>query len=608
MFPKAWFIILYWFGWIIFFQLARFIFILGNFSVVKQAGINNFFGSAFWGLRMDMSMAAYIALPVCLLVLLSVFFPPLRKPVVYKWYSFIVLLPILLLSTADIGLFKEWGFRIDSSFLKYLSNPSEAWASISHLPVFTIIASLILVYILFIYVSNKRIERISRPLLLNTKPWLDALSILIVMALSVIPLRGGLQLAPLNQSSVYFSANNFSNLAAINASWNFMHSLSHSEPDNNPYVFLDPAKALSIVDSLQQPGTGWLAERTTKPNIILIVWESFTQKVVDLKKNGIEVTPGFNILKKEGIYFSNVYASGDRTDKGIVAVLSGYPSQPTTSIVKTPAKASGLPMIGREYKNAGYNTAFYYGGELEFANMKAYLTGGGYDRFISVFDFAEKDKNSKWGAHDGVVMQKLISDINKTPSPFFYTWLTLSSHEPFETPDAPVIKGDDMEDLYLNSLHYSDKVVTSFISQCRQQSWWNNTIIAIVADHGHPLPQADSKTKNFRIPLLLIGGLIRQPEVVDKIASQTDLAATLLVQSGLSPKNYPWSVNLFDSAVAERGYFSFNNGFGFVNRSGYYVFDNVGKRMTEAKGADTATLKMMGQAMEQVSFGDYLKR
>jgi phosphoglycerol transferase MdoB-like AlkP superfamily enzyme len=608
MFSKTWFIIRYWIGWIIFFQVARLVFMLANFSSLKNAGWSNFFGSLFWGARMDMSMAAYISLPVCLFVLLSVFFPAFRKPAVYKWYSFIVLLPVLILTTADIGLFKEWGFRIDSSFLKYLSNPAEAWASVSHLPVYTIIVSLLIVYALFIFISNKRIEKISRPLLLNTKQWQDILSILIIMAASVIPLRGGLQLAPLNQSSVYFSANNFSNLAAVNASWNFMHSLSHSRSDKNPFVYLDHKKAVSIVDSLQKTGAELLVKHAAKPNIILIVWESFTQKVVDLKKNGIEVTPGFNAMKKEGIYFSGIYASGDRTDKGIVAVLSGYPSQPTTSIVKTPAKASGLPMIGREYKNAGYNTAFYYGGELEFANMKAYLTGGGYDHFVSVFDFSEKDKNSKWGAHDGVVMQKLINDINKTPSPFFYTWLTLSSHEPFETPDAPVIKGNDIEDLYLNSLHYSDKVITAFINQCRQQNWWNNTIIAIVADHGHPLPQADSKAKNFRIPMLLIGGLIKEPEVIDKIASQTDLAATLLLQSGLSPKNYSWSLNLFDSSVAERGYFAFNNGFGFVNRSGYYIFDNVGKRMTEAKGSDTATLKMMGQAMEQVSFADYLKR
>ncbi|RYY69857.1 MAG: LTA synthase family protein [Chitinophagaceae bacterium] len=608
MFSKAWFILRYWMGWIILFQLTRFVFMLANFAELKKAGWANFFGAAFWGLRMDMSMATYISLPVCILVMLSIFFKGLRNRVIYQGYSIVVLLLVLLLTTADIGLFKEWGFRIDSSFLKYLSNPTEAWASMSHLPLFSIIVALFAAFAILIFISSRWIKHLSKSLSQGSKKWVEVISIVLLIAISIIPLRGGLQLAPLNQSSVYFSTNNFSNLSAINAPWNFMHSLSHSNSNKNPFVFLGEAEAKRIVDSLHGNRSELLVQHAVKPNIILIVWESFTAKAVDLKKNGIEVTPGFNRLKNQGIYFSNIYATGDRTDKGIVGVLSGYPAQPTTSIVKTPSKAGSLPMIGRDYKAVGYHTAFYYGGELEFANMKAYLSGGGYDKFVSVFDFAAKDKNSKWGAHDGVVMEKLLADINQSKSPFFYTWLTLSSHEPFETPEAPVIKGSGIEEMFLNSLHYSDKVVTQFMEQARQQSWWNNTIIAIVADHGHPYPLADNKTNNFRIPMLLLGGLIDKPGVEDKVASQTDLAATLLAQSGLSHKNYPWSGNLLDTTVSGRAYFAFNNGFGFVNSSGYYVFDNVGRRVSEWNGVDSLGLRRAGQAVEQVSFGDYLKR
>ncbi|RZL16982.1 MAG: LTA synthase family protein, partial [Pedobacter sp.] len=596
MFSKGWFVIRYWFGWIILFQLARLLFMLSNFAELKKAGWFNSLGAAFWGLRMDISMATYIGLPVCIFVALSVFFYRFRKPALYKWYSCIILLPVLLLITADIGLYKEWGFRIDSSFLKYLSNPAEAWASVSHLPVAAIIISLILIYGIFIFISGKRIEKLISLLSPGKYKWVEAVSIVLLTGISIIPLRGGLQLAPLNQSSVYFSQNNFSNMAAINPAWNFLHSLSHRSSDKNPFSYLDQDKAIAIADSLQRNRGSFPVSRLVKPNVILIIWESFTQKAIDLTKNGIAVTPGFNALRKEGIYFSDIYATGDRTDKGIVGILSGYPAQPTTSIVKTPSKAAGLPMIGSEYKSEGYQTAFYYGGELEFANMKAYLSGGAYDRFVSVFDFSEKDKNSKWGAHDGVVMQKLSTDLNRASSPFFYTWLTLSSHEPFETPEDAVIKGNDTESLFLNSLHYSDKVITRFIQQVKEQSWWDNTIIAIIADHGHPFPKADSKAKNFRIPLLLLGGLIKQPQVVEKTGSQTDLAATLLAQSGMKHDNYKWSVNLLDSSSVARAYFTFNNGFGFVNHSGYYIFDNIGKRPVEANATDTAALRLAGQA------------
>ncbi|RYY49029.1 MAG: sulfatase [Chitinophagaceae bacterium] len=608
MFSKAWFIIRYWLGWVLFFQIGRLLFIAANLTAASKAGWSNIFGAAYWGARMDMSMATYLTLPVCLLVLLSIFIPSLRSPRIYKWYTIILLFPILVITGADIGLFREWGFRIDSSFLKYLSNPSEAWASVSHLPVWLIIPAFIACFVLLSMAAGRWTKYLSNSLASEKKKWVAVVSVVLLIGISVIPLRGGFQLAPLNQSSVYFSSDNFANLSALNASWNFMHSLSHKQGNKNPFVFMEPEQAQLLVDSLNAKNLNAKPGLQTKPNVIVIVWESFTSKVIDLKYNGVEVTPGFNKLKGEGIYFSNIYATGDRTDKGIVGILSGYPAQPTTSIVKTPAKAGSLPMLGKDFKNAGYQTSFYYGGELEFANMKAYLSGGGYDRFISVNDFSAADKNSKWGAHDGVVKDRLLKDLTSARQPFFYNWLTLSSHEPFETPDPTVIAGKAITEMFLNSLHYTDKVLTDFIETSKKQPWWANTVIVIVADHGHPYPVASNKPQNFKIPLLFLGGGVKQAVINDKAGSQTDLAATLLTQVGFSNKAYPYSVDLMDSIAVPRAYFAFNNGFGFVNKTGFYVFDNVGQRPNEVVGSDSTAMRLAGQAMEQVSFGDYLKR
>lgn len=160
------------------------------------------------------------------------------------------------------------------------------------------------------------------------------------MGIAIIPIRGGLQLAPLNQSGVYFSNNNFSNISAINASWNFMYTLNHHTDNTvNPYIYLETARANKIVDSLYHSSSvSSLEFNMPKKNVIILVWESFTEKALHIEKDGKVITPGFNQLKNEGIYFSDIFASGDRTDKGIVAVLSGYPSQPVTSIVKVPSK------------------------------------------------------------------------------------------------------------------------------------------------------------------------------------------------------------------------------------------------------------------------------
>ncbi|HMJ47562.1 MAG TPA: LTA synthase family protein, partial [Ferruginibacter sp.] len=507
-----------------------------------------------------------------------------------------------------------WGFRLDTSPLKYLESPKEAWASVSHLPVFWGTLFFLLLYLLLLYVSKRFITAGRKLIFPPLNRSVSFIVVLLLTGLFIIPLRGGLQLAPINQSSVYFSQSNFANLAAINAPWNFLFSLTHNTSSgNNPFIYIENNEADSILKDLFQAGNKNQQfinlSKHPSPNVILIVWESFSSKAIDLEKEGRFITPGFNLLKQEGIYFSNLYASGDRTDKGIVAVLSGYPSQPTTSIIKIPAKAAGLPMVSNLFNRKGYDNSFYYGGELEFANIKAYLLNGAFNKMISVNDFSENDKNSKWGAHDGVVMKRLIGDLGKSKQPFFSAWLTLSSHEPFETPVPAVLHGNDDETLFLNSLHYSDAVVYEFVRECRQQQWWDNTLIAIVADHGHRLPSTGKKPDDFKIPFLLLGGVLDSVKAdIKAIGSQTDIPAILLSQLGYDHSVFKWSKNLLDSTVKQWGYFSFNNGFGFIQPSNYFVFDNQGKRIIEKQGNVKATDIKKGQAILQKSFQDYLEK
>ncbi len=612
--PRLSFIIKYWLCWILLFELARFFFLLANTGQSKLLSISNIAGSLVWGLRMDMSMAAYVTLPVALIVLLSVFIRQLQYPLVYKIYSSVILFIVLLLLVVDINIFKAWGYRLDATPLKYLQNPAEAWASVSHLPIVWILFGFLMLFICLVLFVGKIIRKQVDKFAPVQFKIMGTLLLLITIALFIIPLRGGLQLAPLNQSSVYFSDNNFANQAALNAPWNFMHSITHkTDAKKNPFVYIEANEANSIKDSLflvsRRNQTILQLAANTKPNIIFIVWESFTEKATHYKIDGKDITPKFNELKKEGIYFSNIYAAGDRTDKGIVGILSGYPSQPITSIVKTPVKASKLPMVSKTLATAGYHTSFYYGGELEFANMKAYLLGGNFKKFTSKYDFKKEDQNSKWGAHDGVVMKQLIEALAKESSPFFCTWLTLSSHEPFEVPVPAVFNGKDEASLFLNSLHYTDSVVYDFIQHCQQQPWWHNTLVVIVADHGHRQPATGKKIDDFKIPLLFLGGALSQKNIVkERIGSQVDIAATLLQQLNISSTDFVWSRNLLDSSSKQWAYFNFNNGFGFVQPGGYYIFDNVGKKTMEGSQNTSEQEMKKGKAIQQLSFQDYLDK
>jgi phosphoglycerol transferase MdoB-like AlkP superfamily enzyme len=326
-----------------------------------------------------------------------------------------------------------------------------------------------------------------------------------------------------------------------------------------------------------------------------------------LKINDVEILPKFNELRKQGLYFATVYASGDRTNKGVPAILSGYPAMPNTTIIHSPAKAEKLPVLSRIFKARGYATPFFYGGEPEFANIKSYLLHGGFDPIIGKNDFSASDMNSKWGAHDGVVMKRVLEKLNKETRPFFATWLTLSSHEPFETPVAKAFKGSDNTTKFLNSLHYTDTVLGDFIDECKKQPWWQHTLILITGDHGHPLPETGNKADDFRIPMLWLGGALNKTGmIVNRPASQLDIPATLAGQFKLDPKLFPFSKNILSEKSRAWAFFSFNNGFGFVDSAGRVVFDNVGKQLILKEGGAGESEIEAGKAMMQYVYDDFL--
>ena len=611
MLRRLLFLLFYWLIWIVFFQVARGVFLVYHLAHTRELPLKTNLLTFVYGLRMDISMATYILAPVCLFVLASIVVPFFRRPIIYKVYSYLLLFVVLLITVADLEIYEAWGTRLDATPLKYLSTPREVWASISHLPVYFILFLFLVIYVGLCLVYGILLNKISVYLQGERRKIVGALAILLFTALLIIPMRGGLQLAPINQSSVYFSTSNFANLAAINAPWNFVHGLSNrTQATKNPYTYLEPLAAKKAVDSLY--ALSGIHERmlnTDTPNVLFIIWESFTDKATHLSVGGKEVTPRFNALKKEGIYFSRMYASGDRTDKGLSAILSGYPALPKTSVLRTPAKAAKLGQVSKLFKERGYATSFYYGGETEFANIKSYILSGGYDAFTDIGSFSAKDKNSKWGAHDGVVARKVLGDLGAVKQPFFITWLTLSSHEPFETPTAPVFKGDDHATKFLNSIHYTDAVVYDFIQQCKKQPWWNKTLVVIVGDHGHILPETAKRTDDFTIPMLWVGGAVdRNGWVIDKVVSQLDIAATLAKQVGANERLFPFSRNIFDSTYKEWAFFTFNNGFGLVQRDRALVFDNVGRQFIMKDGPVAEEDVNKGKSLQQVTYQDYLDR
>jgi phosphoglycerol transferase MdoB-like AlkP superfamily enzyme len=250
-----------------------------------------------------------------------------------------------------------------------------------------------------------------------------------------------------------------------------------------------------------------------------------------------------NNFCNEGVLFTNFYANSFRTDRGLISIFSGYPAQPTTSIMKYPKKSQTLPSIPKTLKTAGYDLEYYYGGDVDFTNMRAYLIAQGIDKMVVDKDFPAKDRTTKWGAHDHIVFQRLAKDLKKEQKePFMKIFQTLSSHEPF---DVPFHKNSDP---YLNSVQYTDSCLGAFVDEFRKTKYWENTILVLVPDHAMHYPK--------NILLSSVGKVSntfadywRRYKIADEdkyLCSQIDIAATLLYQLGLPHQDFTFSKNILN--------------------------------------------------------------
>ncbi|MGE0771805.1 MAG: LTA synthase family protein [Cyclobacteriaceae bacterium] len=430
----------------------------------------------------------------------------------------------------------------------------------------------------------------------------------VITACLFIPIRSSFSVAPLNTGVVYFHRTNmFPNHAGINVVWNFFKSLSTANSLQYPSDFFPADESAQVMGNLMHSDSTHYILRSKRPNIILIIMESFTAKIIEPLGGMKGVAPNFNRLFTEGVAFTNLYSSGDRTDKGIVTILSGYPAQTKTSIIKFPEKTEHLPFLPQRLKQLEYHPTFVYGGDIGFANMESYLTMSGFDHITEDDDFDQRE--SKWGVHDGYVFDRLLAETDTASQPFFKVMLALSSHEPFDVPHRSSFYDKDEESQFLNACHYSDSALGAFIENARRRDWWNNTLIIVTTDHGHRYPQEAqlNDASRFHIPMIWIGGAIaRQDTTIRTVMSQTDIASTLLSQLQAASPEFTFSKNILSPQATSFAVYVFNNGYGFIDNNGLYRYDFDMKDYLGDRPNDST--KRLGHAYMQTLFSDYNQR
>lgn len=573
---KLLFLLKYYLFWIVLSIVAKVVFLCYQWQDSAALTFGDMCCVIWKGLPLDLSLGGYILMLSSVIMCLSVFLPQRVIRICYSCLTVVCLLFFTIVVTADLELFKNWGYHIDTTPLMYLKTPKEAMAST---PVWLVVCLLLFMLLLFLGAWKVFRRRVLPTLHYDQRRYRELPCFLLIGGLMLIPVRGGFNVAPLNSSFVFFHATNmYANQAAINPVWNFVYELLHKKNADTHYSFMPAEKAMEIVEEAGKT-TGDYPKllKTRRPNIVFLLLESFTANAIEVLGGLPDVTPNLNALAKEGVLFSNIYATGARSDRGMVAAISALPSNPSLALINYPNKIMNYPRFPKDLEAVGYSTRYYYAGDINFGSFRSYVTMS-FEDMVTEDDFSGEAiaNRFKWGVHDEYMFERLGEDLVKAPQPFMYMAFNMSSHEPFTVPGEVKFPGDDTEHLFMNAIHYSDKCIGEFINKCKETGIWENTLFILMADHGtrHIKHVDPNMPEAYHIPLLLIGGVLNvRDTVVATIGSQTDMIATVLAQLGMDNTPYKYSRNLLAGSEFPFAFYSYPNAAAVVSEEGVSVMN-----------------------------------
>jgi phosphoglycerol transferase MdoB-like AlkP superfamily enzyme len=279
------------------------------------------------------------------------------------------------------------------------------------------------------------------------------------------------------------------------------------------------------------------------PNVIFICIESLSGKFLNSFGSELNITPTLDSLAQNSLFFTNLYATGTRTVRGMEAITLSIPPTPGRSIVKR-ENNQDLFTIGEVFKEQGYERNFFYGGDGYFDNMNAFFSGNGFniidrgreflidDGIITTRTNIEDDEvtfENAWGVCDGDIYNKVLkmADITHAEGkPFFNFIMTTSNHRPYTYPenqiDIPSGTGR------YGAVKYTDHAIKEFLNEAKTKSWYDNTVFVIMADHcASSAGKWDLDVKNYHIPALIFNTKIITSQKIDKLCSQIDVFPTL---------------------------------------------------------------------------------
>jgi phosphoglycerol transferase MdoB-like AlkP superfamily enzyme len=537
------------------------------------------------GVRADLIMLGYlIVLPLVLAPLLAYRKTlGLWRNVTVAWGTFALIFIVFMeLSTPQFVM--QYDVRPNRLFIEYLSYPAEVMSTLWH--GFRIALILGVAFTILLGTGIYKLLKAASANIVTWKPWkMLALWPLLVL-LVAFQIRSTMAHRPANPAMFALTGDAMVNSLIINSPWSVLdayNAMSHEANSSEIYGKYPRDKVFEVVKSAP-----WLRDvqftnaelptlhkqvaamqRERPLNLVIVLEESLGATFVE-SLGGLPVTPELEKLKKEGWWFEQLYATGTRSVRGIEAVVAGYPPTPARSVVKLSLSQQNFYTLAAGLGKQGYHTEFVYGGEAHFDNMRSFFSGNGFQKVVDRRDMNPVFEGS-WGASDEDLFDKSLErlkTLHASGKPFFSLIFSSSNHEPFQFPDGRIKLHDAEKQTVNNAVKYADYALGRFIAEAKKQAYWKDTVFLIVADHDNRV-YGDSLVpiKKFHIPGLILGADV-QPKRITTIASQVDLAPTLLSMIGVSSEHPMIGRDLArDSETPGRALIQFDNYFAWLEGS-----------------------------------------
>jgi phosphoglycerol transferase MdoB-like AlkP superfamily enzyme len=510
------------------------------------------------GLRFDLSVVCYWLIPVLLFNTLTLDRLSLKNrqkiETTYISFGFGFL---LMIGMADVGWYSYFYNHLNPIAFNYSKNPGEAIGVIWTTPGFRLLFWLfwagMAVWLFYCYLLNRYIP-IAQYSSKKRYPWALA-----YCSLAFVGMRGNLTGKPLDLPDIRFCPNDFFNEVAVNPAYylyknSFSKSALHSIDKELAYrKFRAEQETWGGLSLLKRSDSALLKGR----NVVLIIMESMGHgKAADSAQ-----TPFLQTLKKQSLYFDSFFSSGEHTQNGVFATLTGQPGLMGNHMLRVGEKlrVQTLPQL---FKNKGYFNIFHLPGSPTFDNISRFLRQHHFDS-ITNYTQMPKDLQSDhfWGTQDHFLFNYAIRNLDflhKKGKPFFSTILTISDHSPFDIPDvfpAERRTGSDKKDI----VRYADWSLGNFFDSAKQKSWYKNTVFVLVGDHGYYNGMADCPLtmKLHHVPFIIYApGSSLPHKTISSLGEQPDILPTIAWLTGLESPFDSWGLNLLRKKRNYVEYFS----------------------------------------------------